>query len=96
MFEGYKKVEQTVDSIISSSERIIRDLDPADEYEGVLRMLIKHKALDELANRCAMLMLEGIEDEDLRELFGDDAYEKGEEIYDHMHHLWMERHKQVA
>ena len=55
----------------------------------MLRLLLKKRCFDDLANRCAMLMLEeGIEEDDLEELFGEEIFCNAKKLYKDMHERW--------
>ena len=60
MNEEYNKIRLAVDGVIMRADAICHDLDPNDEYDGVLRMIVKSSARAELVHRCAMLILEGL------------------------------------
>ncbi len=93
MFDGYEKVRIAVDSLIIGCEQRIRDLDPEDEYEGILRMLLKSQVKAELVHRCGMLILEELPEDDLRELFTDEIWEEAAELFERMHDVWNKRHR---
>ena len=91
MFQGYKAAEEMVSRITSSCSDLVRGLDETDEYEGVLILLVKNRARDELVNRCAMLVLDQADEKDLRSLFGNEVYDEGARLYERMHQRWSER-----
>ena len=88
MFQGYKAAEEMVRKISSSCNDLVMGLDETDAYEGVLILLVKNRARDELVNRCAMLVLDQADEEDLRGLFGDELYDEGVRLYERMRHEW--------
>ena len=96
MFQGYKAAEEMVKKITSSCTDLVRGLDEADAYEGVLILLVKNHARDELVNRCAMLVLDQADEEDLRVLFGDELYDEGVRLYERKRHEWSERNRLVC
>ena len=91
MFEGYEKVKDTVDSIITRCESIVNQLDPQKEYDGVLRYLLKSQCRNELVHRCAMLITEDLPEEDLRELFSDEIYEKAAQLHEKAYRTWIRK-----
>ena len=93
MFEGYELIRENVDTLIRECEMKIADLDPKDEYEGRVRMIMKSMCRSELVHRCAVLILEDLPEEDLRELFGDEVYERAERLFADTSRAWDSRHK---
>ncbi|MBQ9153908.1 MAG: hypothetical protein IJ130_08835 [Solobacterium sp.] len=91
MFEGYEKVKDTVDGIIGRCGAMVNQLDPQDPYDGVLRYLLKNQCRNELVHRCALLILEDLPEEDLRELFSDEIYEDALELYEKAHSTWIRK-----
>lgn len=91
MFEGYEKVKDTVDGIITRCESIVNQLDPQKEYDGVLRYLLKSQCRNELVHRCAMLITEDLPEEDLRELFSDEIYEDAAQLHEKAYRTWIRK-----
>ena len=91
MFEGYEKVKDIVDGIITRCESIVNQLDPQKEYDGVLRYLLKSQCRNELVHRCALLILEDFPEEDLRELFSDEIYEDAAQLHEKAYRTWIRK-----
>ncbi len=96
MFNGYEKVKETVDKVILDCGAVISQMNEEDEYEGTLRLIVKSKARTELVHRCCMLILEGLPETDLRELFSDEIYDDAENLYDQLHHSWGKRNGAIS
>lgn len=96
MFKGYEKVRKAVDKVIIDCDRVISPMSEDDEYEGTLRLIIKSQARTELVHRCCMLILEGLPEADLRELFSDEIYDDAEDLFDQLHHSWGKKNKTIS
>ncbi len=96
MFRGYEAVEEMIEKTQSEYLRLAGELDEADEYEGVLILLLGKQAGDELVNRCAMLVLDEAGEDDLRGLFGDEVYDEGVRVYEEMHRIWSEKYRKLC
>lgn len=96
MFAGYEAVREIVERTRSECLRLTGELDETDEYEGVLILLLRKQAGDDLVNRCAMLVLDGAGKEDLRRVFGDEVYDEGVRVYEEMHRRWSEKYRKLC
>ncbi len=96
MFEGYEKVKNAVDGVIINCENVCKTLDINDEYDGVLRIILKSQCRYELIHRCAMLILEGLPEDDLRELFSDEIYDDALDVFEHASHVWNKRNGAIS
>ncbi len=93
MIEGYELIRKKVDMLIRECEMQIADMDPKDEYEGRIRMIMKSMCRSELVHRCALLILEDLPEDDLRELFGNEVYERAEKLFADTSRAWDRKHK---